>query len=114
MAAPVFHTRAGRFVVPSRRHLSIPPQQAQPFPDSDPRLIGLIKQRAIKWWNSLVGGVREEGYKKKRKRVRELFLYGGGLGGALGFPPSRWACTPPLRLTSIPLSVPLTEASAQL
>jgi len=29
-------------------------------------------------------------------------------------PTRRWACSPPLRLTSIPLNVPLTEASAQL
>ena len=29
-------------------------------------------------------------------------------------PTHRWACSPPLRSTSIPFSVPLTEASAQL
>jgi hypothetical protein len=38
----------------------------------------------------------------------------GVLEGFYRLPILQWACTPPLRLTPVPLNVPLTEASAHL
>src|SRR3990172_1656681 len=112
MAVSVFHTRAGRFVrawfLPSGMSQSLS-QQAQPFP---------LQQRPTTNRShtnntTLVGNSRRR-QKSGAEAGQRAFAYCGGLGGVLGFPPSRWACTPPLRLTSIPLNVPLTEASAHL
>jgi hypothetical protein len=52
--------------------------------------------------------------KTGRRRVQRALCLVWRSWRGFRLPILQWACTPPLRLTPVPLNVPLTEASAHL
>ena len=78
------------------------------LPHGEPRRIDLMAYQQLSWVFA-----RRKTKNGAEAGLRILYLKWRSWR-SFGLPTLRWACSPPLRLTSIPLNVPLTEASAQL
>jgi hypothetical protein len=61
-------------------------------------------------WNREVREEEDETHNEAEADQRALYV----LWRSFRLPTHQWTCTPPPRLTSVPVNVPLTEASAQL